>query len=208
MIIITIISTFKFFKKYKNIKKKYIFIIFLIIIILFILITTIKILINLHNPQNLFPYHNTYNCQSNMVTIHSYSTKGYLKCIITTCYVTHILHDKITWFTNPKITIFDKKNIPIWRITANKAALNYNKILFLHGCVDIRNLVQHTSLQSIISNQAIINLTTQSVIMNTKVTVYGTNFFSISTKMHANLYTQTAIFIDDVKTYYDIQYIP
>lgn len=197
-------------KKYK----KYIFItiiVMLIITSIFIIKKTQKtnIIINeLHhislNSDNIYIH------QGEDVNINIYNTnieKNYRFKIITQN-IKYLSDQNTIQLIHPNITIFDKKNIAIWKITSNHATVYHKqKILHLHGCIHINNLLKNTNLSSVITNQAIINLITNDIVSNTKVILHGNYFYSIGTQMHGNLYTKTIKLINNTYTCYEIQHI-
>ncbi|AAZ40693.1 possible exported protein [Candidatus Blochmanniella pennsylvanica str. BPEN] len=188
--------------------KKYTFISILFVLIIILLSFIIKKSLIMFNAS-LHPLTRNDICthQGTDVTINVYSKTGQLKFKLTAHRIQHFSNQRITLFTCPSIIAFDDKNIPTWKITANQAKLSYKTTLHLYGYVYINNLIHNRYFQSIITNQAIINLITQDIISNKKVIIHGHYFYSIGMKIHANLHTQTAKLIDNVQTCYEIQRI-
>ncbi|URJ23183.1 LPS export ABC transporter periplasmic protein LptC [Blochmannia endosymbiont of Camponotus sp. C-003] len=188
--------------------KKYIFIlILLILIIIFTFFIMKKTSIMLNTSLHLLSDHNICTHQGNDIIVNIYNKTGQLQFKLTAHCIQHFSNQKITWFMYPSITSFNNKNIPTWKIIANQAKLNSEQTLHLYGYVHINNLINNTCFQSIITNQATINLITQDIISNETVIIHGHYFYSVGMKMYANLHTQTAKLIDNAQTCYEIQHI-
>ncbi|ADV33457.1 conserved hypothetical protein [Candidatus Blochmanniella vafra str. BVAF] len=141
---------------------------------------------------------------SNEIILYSYNAIGNLKFKLTATYIQCYPNTQIIEFTQPNITIFNKKNIIIWTIKCNKAQLNYKKILNLTGYVSINKIMQNTrDTQSIITNQISINLIKQNMLSNNKTIVHGSCFYSIGTKMSAKLNTKQIKLFDSTYTQYE-----
>ncbi|MGP1954718.1 MAG: LPS export ABC transporter periplasmic protein LptC, partial [Arsenophonus sp. NC-QC1-MAG3] len=113
-------------------------------------------------------------------------------------------NNKISWFINPVLTTYNINSIPTWTVRANKAKLTNDNMLYLYGNVQINSLNPTSDLQQILTENAIVNLTTQDVSSDDKVTVIGIGLCSVSMKMRGNMIRHTAELIEDVKTYYEI----
>ncbi|WP_323159353.1 LPS export ABC transporter periplasmic protein LptC, partial [Pseudomonas marginalis] len=66
-------------------------------------------------------------------------------------------------------------------------------------------LSKDSQIQRISTQSAIVNLTTQDVSSEDKVTIIGLGLKSVGMKMRGNLRNRTAELIDDVNTHYEIQ---
>lgn len=188
--------------------KKYTFIsILLILIIIFLYFIMKKSLIMCNASLYSLTQNDICTHQGNDVTINVYNKTGQLKFKLTAHCIQRFSNQRITWLIYPSITAFDDNNIPTWKIIANQAKLSYEKTLHLYGYVYLNNLIHDAYFQSIITNQATINLITQDIISNEKVIIHGHYFYSVGMKMHANLHTQTAKLIDSAQTCYEIQCI-
>ncbi|WP_320411727.1 LPS export ABC transporter periplasmic protein LptC [Candidatus Blochmanniella camponoti] len=188
--------------------KKYTFIsILLILIIIFLSFIIKKSLIMFNTSLHPLTQNDICTHQGNDVTINVYSKTGQLKFKLTAHCIQHFSNQRITWFICPSIIAFDDKNIPKWKIIANQAKLSCEETLHLYGYVYINNLVHDGYFQSIITNQATINLITQDIMSNEKVIIHGHYFYSVGMKMHANLHTQTAKLFDNAQTCYEIQHM-
>lgn len=197
-----IINILKFFKK----NKKYTFFIIFVIISTFIVM---KILVKKNNQLSQalsFNQKHIYINKSDKINITIYNAQEKFKFKANN--TQHFLSQKIVTFTQPKITIFNIKNIPIWKIAANRAILNYvKKTLYLHGYVYINNLSKNKYFLSIITNQATINLITKEIFSNRIVILHGHHFYSVGKKMNGNLYTKKIKLFNNTQTYYEAKYM-
>lgn len=198
----------KSLKNKLKIKEIY-FIFFIILLILtglfFFLKRTKQIILkdtHSNSIQNVVPSHD-----SNEITINVYDATGQLQLNITSSRVQYCEDQKITWFLHPSIYILNKRNIIIWKIICDKATLNNQKILMLNGCVCINKILNEKCTQSIITNQAIINLLDQSMITNNITIIHGYHFYSIGSKMCSDLKTQTIKLFGKIYTRYEIKSI-
>lgn len=191
-------------------EKKYISVItFLILIIISFFLFTKKIINTSNTPSHsLLNHYDEYINQSNEVIITTYNTAEKIQFKLIAKEIKHFPNRKIIQFIQPKITIFNAKNIAIWKIVSNQAIINHKqKTLYLNGYIDISNLSKNKSFQSIITNQATINLITKNICSNTIVIVHGYYFYSIGKKMNGNLHTKKMQLLNNTQTYYEIKYI-
>ncbi|MGP1947669.1 MAG: LPS export ABC transporter periplasmic protein LptC [Arsenophonus sp. NC-PG7-MAG3] len=144
------------------------------------------------------------NYQTRNAITHVYDPIGKLTYKLITDETHHFSTNKISWFINPVLTTYNINSIPTWAIRANKAKLTNNNILYLYGNVQINSLNPSSDLQQILTENAIVNLTTQDVSSDDKVMVIGIGLCSVSMKMRGNMITHTAELIENVKTYYEI----
>ncbi|AMA65005.1 Lipopolysaccharide export system protein LptC [Candidatus Arsenophonus lipoptenae] len=144
------------------------------------------------------------NYQTGNAVMHLFNPKGKLdyKLIIDKFY--YFSSDKISFFINPILTIYNIKKIPTWTIRANKAKLINDNMLYLYGDIQINNLNINSELKKILMEEGIINLLTRDISSNNQVTIIGRGLKSIGMKMLGNINTNTAELIEDVKTYYEI----
>lgn len=113
--------------------------------------------------------------------------------------------DEVSWFDNPLMTTWNASKEPAWSIRSDKAKLTKDRKLYLYGHVELNTLTQDAQLKRIKTDNALINLVTQDITSEDKVTLYGRNFTSIGLMMHGNLRTKTAELLEKVKTNYEIQ---
>lgn len=144
------------------------------------------------------------NYQIGHAITHVYDPLGKLAYKLTTDETHHFSSNKISWFINPVLTTYDTKSIPTWSIRANKAKLTSDNMLYLYGNVQVNSLNSTSDLQQILTENATVNLITQDVSSDDKVTVIGIGLRSVGMKMRGNMRTRTAELMEDVKTYYEI----
>lgn len=134
-----------------------------------------------------------------------YNPDGALSYKLASDKVTHYATDAVSWFDNPKMTTYDENKVATWSVRADKAKLTNDRMLFLYGNVEVTSLTPDAQLKKITTDNALVNLTTQDVTSNDRVTLYGRNFNSTGMKMRGNLRKKTAELIEKVKTSYEIQ---
>lgn len=145
----------------------------------------------------------TYQSQQ-MITI-VYNPEGLLNYKLTAEDVKYYAKPEDTWFTLPVMIIFDKEQVAIWSIRANRAKLTKSRMLYLYGDVEVNSLTTTSQLEKIKTDNADIDLTTQDISSDDRVTLYGASFTSEGMKMRGNLRSKTAKLIEKVKTYYEVQ---
>ena len=133
--------------------------------------------------------------------------------------VKHYTVDGHTEFEMPLVYLFDvstsnnaeKSNNPAkllesqsWKLSAKKAKLTKNEMLYLEGDVIAESLEPTSRLQRIETQAAEVNLKTQDISSDTMVKINGQNFNSTGLKMVGNLRQQIATLKEQVKTYYEI----
>ncbi|OOF79348.1 LPS export ABC transporter periplasmic protein LptC [Rodentibacter caecimuris] len=132
--------------------------------------------------------------------------------------VEHFSHDGKTNFTAPLVYLFDttddnqkQKNETAkllesqsWKLSAHKAVLTKDEILYLEGNVVAESLEPTSRLQRVETQSAVVNLKTQDITSDTMVKINGQNFNSTGLKMVGNLRQQVATLKEQVKTYYEI----
>ncbi|MGP1924776.1 MAG: LPS export ABC transporter periplasmic protein LptC [Arsenophonus sp. NEOnobi-MAG3] len=144
------------------------------------------------------------NYQTGNTITHTYDSIGKLAYKLITDKTHHFSNKKITWFINPVLTTYDRNSIPTWAIRANKAKLTNDNILYLYGNVQVNSLNPTSDLQQILTENAIVNLITQDVFSDDKVTIIGIGLRSVGMRIRGNMRTHTAELIENVKTYYEI----
>ncbi|WP_225639340.1 LPS export ABC transporter periplasmic protein LptC [Candidatus Profftia sp. (ex Adelges kitamiensis)] len=176
-----------------------------------ILIVIIIILISwniIDNNSNNFPIYidnkkPTYRSQHTITLV--YDSLGKLRYKLVALDVQYYSKNKISWFTQPLLTIYDKNIKQTWLIRADKAKITDNHMLYLYGGVEVNSLITITQLKKITTHKAQVNLLTQGISSNDTITLYGINFISRSVKLRGNLQEKTLKLIDKVHTYYDMQ---
>ena len=91
-----------------------------------------------------------------------------------------------------------------WKLSAKKAKLTKDEMLYLEGDVIAESLEPTSRLQRIETQVAEVNLKTQDISSDTMVKINGQNFNSTGLKMVGNLRQQIATLKEQVKTYYEI----
>ncbi|MBF0751679.1 MULTISPECIES: LPS export ABC transporter periplasmic protein LptC [unclassified Pasteurella] len=132
--------------------------------------------------------------------------------------VEHFNQDGKTNFIAPLVYLFDgvgnnqsQKNETAkllesqsWKLSAKKAVLTKDEMLYLEGNVIAESLEPTSRLQRVETQSATVNLKTQDITSDTMVKINGQNFNSTGLKMVGNLRQQTATLKEQVKTYYEI----
>jgi lipopolysaccharide export system protein LptC len=118
--------------------------------------------------------------------------------------VKYYTRGELSWFTQPVITLFNKEALATWSVRSDRAKLTKNRILYLYGHVEVDSLTATSQLEKIKTDNAKVDLSTQNISSNNKVTLYGTNFTSNGMKIRGNLRVKTAELINNVKTNYEI----
>ena len=134
-----------------------------------------------------------------------YSPEGALNYRLIAQNVEYFSADGISWFAQPVLTTFDTNKIPTWSIKSDKAKLTEDRMLYLYGHVEVNALTAEAQLRKITTDNAQINLVTQDVTSDDRVTLYGTTFNSTGLKMRGNLRSKNAELIEKVKSSYEIQ---
>jgi lipopolysaccharide export system protein LptC len=178
------------------------------VIILLALIVLVLIGVNLADRDSAAPVtanssDPTYKSEHTDTVV--YSPEGALNYRLIAQHVEYFSAEAITWFTQPVLTTFDKDKIPGWSIKADKAKLTDDRMLYLYGHVEVNALTEDAQLRKITTDNAQINLVTQDVTSDDRVTLYGTTFNSTGLKMRGNLRSKTAELIEKVRSSYEIQ---
>ncbi|MFD0965949.1 LPS export ABC transporter periplasmic protein LptC [Seminibacterium arietis] len=123
--------------------------------------------------------------------------------------VAYFHSDKHTEFTYPVVYLFDLEDEKLgnqsWKISADKAKITQNDMLYLEGNVVAENLLPHSRLQKLATQSAVVNLKTQDISSDTTATISGLNFNSTGSKLVGNLQKQIATLKEQVKTHYEIK---
>ena len=148
-----------------------------------------------------------------------FSPEGKKQYLSTADKVKHYTVDGHTEFEMPLVYLFDvstsnnaeKSNNPAkllesqsWKLSAKKAKLTKDEMLYLEGDVVAESLEPTSRLQRIETQVAEVNLKTQDISSDTMVKINGQNFNSTGLKMVGNLRQQIATLKEQVKTYYEI----
>ena len=148
-----------------------------------------------------------------------FSPEGKKQYLSTADKVKHYTVDGHTEFEMPLVYLFDvstsnnaeESNNPAkllesqsWKLSAKKAKLTKDEMLYLEGDVIAESLEPTSRLQRIETQVAEVNLKTQDISSDTMVKINGQNFNSTGLKMVGNLRQQIATLKEQVKTYYEI----
>ena len=148
-----------------------------------------------------------------------FSPEGKKQYLSTADKVKHYTADGHTEFEMPLVYLFDvstsnnaeESNNPAkllesqsWKLSAKKAKLTKDEMLYLEGDVVAESLEPTSRLQRIETQVAVVNLKTQDISSDTMVKINGQNFNSTGLKMVGNLRQQIATLKEQVKTYYEI----
>lgn len=131
-----------------------------------------------------------------------YNPVGELSCKLVSDKINNYAKEKVTWFTNPVLTTYNDAGIPTWTMRSRKAKLTNNRVLYLYNDVNVDSLDVTSQIQRISAQHAVINIITQDVLSNDKVTIIGQSLNSSGLKMRGNLRTRRAELLEGVKTYY------
>ena len=134
-----------------------------------------------------------------------YNPAGDLAYKLAASKVDNYTDGKITWFTNPVLTTYNDAGTPTWTVKSIKARLTKERVLYLYSDVQVDSLTPEPQIQRITTDNAVVNLVTQDVSSDDKVTIIGHGLNSTGLKMKGNLRTRTAELIEDVKTHYELQ---
>lgn len=132
--------------------------------------------------------------------------------------VEHFSQNGKTNFVAPLVYLFDSANnkqdsqndasklleSQSWKLSAQKAVLTKDEMLYLEGNVVAESLEPTSRLQRVETQSAVVNLKTQDITSDTTVKINGQNFNSTGLKMVGNLRQQVATLKEQVKTYYEI----
>ncbi|WP_340609620.1 LPS export ABC transporter periplasmic protein LptC [Xenorhabdus bharatensis] len=147
--------------------------------------------------------------QTKEATTFVYDPEGKLVYKLEADDVKNYTETKLTWFTKPVLTTFDanSKSTPppaTWTVRANKAKLTHDNMLYLYGDVQVDSLNDASQLKRITTENATVNLVTQDVASDDKITLEGVGLRSVGMKMRGNLRDKTAELIEKVSTQYEI----
>ncbi|UDG80193.1 LPS export ABC transporter periplasmic protein LptC [Candidatus Steffania adelgidicola] len=140
--------------------------------------------------------------QTEYTTTVVYNSEGGIHYQLVAAHVNYFAEPQITWFTKPCATTFDENKVPAWTVKADKGKLIQNRLLYLHGHIQVESLTDISQLKRITTKNAVINLITQEIFSDDEVTLSGTGFNSTGMKMRCNLRNKTAELMERVKTYY------
>ncbi|MBN6064249.1 LPS export ABC transporter periplasmic protein LptC [Aggregatibacter actinomycetemcomitans] len=137
-----------------------------------------------------------------------YSPTGKKQYLAISAKVEHYTSDGHTDFQQPVVLLLDieiqNTDKESWKLSADKARLTKDNMLYLDGNVIAQSLSAQSRLQRIETQSAVVNLTTQDISSDQMVKLNGQNFNSTGLKLTGNLQQQVATLKEQVKTYYEI----
>lgn len=172
------------------------------------LVVLVLIGINLANYDHSDTAHNTVTqpaYQSEQTQTLVYSPQGLLSYRLTAQQVRYNSDSETSWFSQPVMLIYDGNKQPAWRVQADNAQLTKDRQLYLQGHVQLSALTAEAQLRKIYTNSARVNLASQDIASDERVTLYGSGLYSTGLKMRGNLREKTAQLIEQVKTSYETQ---
>ena len=138
-----------------------------------------------------------------------YSPTGKKQYLATSDKVEYYDYDGHTNFEQPLVYLFEIENQKTqqkesWKLSADRAILTKDNMLYLKGNVIAETLLPQSKLQRIETEDAKVNLNTQDISSDNTVKINGQNFTSTGLKLTGNLQQQIANLKEQVKTYYEI----
>ena len=138
-----------------------------------------------------------------------YSPTGKKQYLATSDKVEYYDYDGHTNFERPLVYLFEIENQKTqqkesWKLSADRAILTKDNMLYLKGNVIAETLLPQSKLQRIETEDAKVNLNTQDISSDNTVKINGQNFTSTGLKLTGNLQQQIANLKEQVKTYYEI----
>jgi hypothetical protein len=138
-----------------------------------------------------------------------YSPTGKKQYLAVSDKVEYYNYDGHTNFERPLVYLFEIENQKTqqkesWKLSADRAILTKDNMLYLKGNVIAETLLPQSKLQRIETEDAKINLNTQDISSDNTVKINGQNFTSTGLKLTGNLQQQIANLKEQVKTYYEI----
>ena len=178
------------------------------VIVLLALVALILIGINLVDNDDKAPVAQntsepTYKSEDSSTVV--YNPAGALNYRLIAEHVEYFSESATSWFTKPVMTVYDADKIATWAVSADRAKLTEDRMLYLYGNVEVNALTAEAQLRKITTDNAQVNLVTQDVTSEDLVTLYGNTFNSQVLNMRGNLRKKTAELIEKVRTSYEIQ---
>ena len=138
-----------------------------------------------------------------------YSPTGKKQYLAVSDKVEYYDYDGHTNFEQPLVYLFEIENQKTqqkesWKLSADRAILTKDNMLYLKGNVIAETLLPQSKLQRIETEDAKVNLNTQDISSDNTVKINGQNFTSTGLKLTGNLQQQIANLKEQVKTYYEI----
>ncbi|WP_127957772.1 LPS export ABC transporter periplasmic protein LptC [Serratia microhaemolytica] len=181
----------------------------LYIIVLLALVALVLIGVNLTETEQSDPLlvvnEQPPTYQSRDVVTLIYDPTGKLSYQLVAEQAKHYTEEELNWFVKPVVTLFDERAVATWSARANSAKLTKERMLYLYGDVEVKSLTPMSQLERIKTDNAQINLVTQDVSSDDRVTLFGTNFTTTGMRLRGNLRDRTAELLDKVESSYEIR---
>ena len=138
-----------------------------------------------------------------------YSPTGKKQYLAVSDKVEYYNYDGHTNFERPLVYLFEIENQKTqqkesWKLSADRAILTKDNMLYLKGNVIAETLLPQSKLQRIETEDAKVNLNTQDISSDNTVKINGQNFTSTGLKLTGNLQQQISNLKEQVKTHYEI----
>lgn len=176
---------------------------------------------SLHNTntdlQHLVKTDNSPDYIGNKMETTVFSPDGKKQYLALSDKVEHYTFDEHTDFSVPLVYLYNtptneqekptEKDLlasQSWKLSARKAKLTKDQMLYLEGDVVAQSLEPTSRLQRVETQAAVVNLKTQDITSDTTVKINGQNFNSTGLKLVGNLRQQVATLKEQVKTYYEV----
>ncbi|MCD9464344.1 LPS export ABC transporter periplasmic protein LptC [Photobacterium phosphoreum] len=139
----------------------------------------------------------------NNVSNTSFDLKGTRQYQLDADHLEHFNVSGLTTFTKPVLWVFKQGQNAEWRISANSAKLEQDKILHLQGNVRIFNLLPDSDIQVIKTNNLRLNLVNKDFDTDDHVTINGPAFQNQGDGMKGNMSRNVATLLKNVKGRYE-----
>lgn len=111
-------------------------------------------------------------------------------------------HSEKTEFIQSLLNLFDPETaLKQWQLSAEKAEITKDKMLYLTGNVKLESLDPTSRLQKLSTERLAVNLATQDIESDSLVTSTGIGFTTVGKGLKGNLKQQIATLKEDVKTF-------
>ena len=141
--------------------------------------------------------------QSDDMITNVYDLSGNIVYKIESGKVKHFDNNENTDFDLPNVTLYDQDHAATWHIKAKRATLTNDKLIYLYQDVVLTNLTPESQLQQVLTDNAVVDLTTQLVTSDDPVKIKGVGFFSTGLGLIGNLREKTANILENIKTFYN-----
>jgi lipopolysaccharide export system protein LptC len=154
-------------------------------------------------PTAILP--NTPIYQSDDMITKVYDISGEILYEIESVHVWYFDDTENTEFDLPNLTLYDKDHVATWHIRAKKATLTNDKLIYLYQDVQLDNLIPDAQLHQVITDNAVVDLTTQHVTSKDPVILKGAGFYSTGIGLNGDLQAKIADILENIKTYYNTE---